>query len=115
MQIERLKEQLVEMTADLQVKDKQLRNLRFKSLFDSPKRQEDAESLHTLSERSEKVSRNGSDRKSEIADIAVEPVSIPPEPVRQEADLSVAKVSRNSLMKQVTQIESRTLRKYTAE
>lgn len=38
MQIERLKQQLVEITADLQVKEKQLRNLRFKSLFDSPKR-----------------------------------------------------------------------------
>jgi hypothetical protein len=38
MQIERLKQQLVEITADLHVKEKQLRNLRFKSLFDSPKR-----------------------------------------------------------------------------
>ena len=39
MQIERLKQQLVEITADLQVKERELRNLRLKSLFDSPKRQ----------------------------------------------------------------------------
>lgn len=38
MQIERLKQQLVEITADLQVKERELRNLRLKSLFDSPKR-----------------------------------------------------------------------------
>ena len=38
MLIERLKQQLVEITADLQVKERELRNLRFRSLFESPRR-----------------------------------------------------------------------------
>ena len=60
MQIERLKQQLVEITADLQVKERELRNLRLKSLFDSPKRQ------HTESVKGDDLKRSVSKPETEL-------------------------------------------------